>query len=102
MFFYEICLLHLNTELHIRRGIEDNSEIINIFLNKNILCDPSLELSHQYVVTPHQNRLKTVLMMSHKICFCREIWLIIPKLSLLPHFIWSTVNMRMSQYMVFH
>ena len=73
MFFYEICLLHLNTELQIRRGIEDNSEIIYLFLNKNILCDPSLELSHQYVVTPNQNCLdETVLMMGHKICFVEK------------------------------
>ena len=37
-----------------------------------------------YVVTPHWNRLnETVLMMGHKICFYGEIWLIIPKLSML-------------------
>ena len=29
-------------------------------------------------------------MMGHKICFHEEIWLIIPKLSLLPLLIWST------------
>ena len=29
-------------------------------------------------------------MMGHKICFYGEIWLIIPKLSLLPLLIWST------------
>ena len=28
-------------------------------------------------------------MMGHKICFYGEIWLIIPKLSLLPFHIWS-------------
>ena len=33
---------------------------------------------------------KTVLMRGHKICFCREILKIIPKLSLLPLLIWST------------
>ena len=33
---------------------------------------------------------ETVLMMGHKICFCVEIWLIIPKLYLLPLLIWST------------
>ena len=32
-----------------------------------------------------------VLRMGHKICFNGEIWLIIPKLSLLPLLIWSTV-----------
>ena len=30
-------------------------------------------------------------MMGHKICLNGEIWLIIPKLSLLPLLIWSTV-----------
>ena len=29
-------------------------------------------------------------MMGHKICFYREMWLIIPKLSLLTLLIWST------------
>ena len=44
-----------------------------------------------YDVTPHQNRLdETVLKMGHKICFYGEIWLIIPKLSLLSLLIWST------------
>ena len=32
------------------------------------------------------------LMMFHKICFHGEIWLIIPKLSLLPLLIWSTIS----------
>ena len=42
-------------------------------------------------MTPHLNRLdETVLMRGHKICFYGEIWLIIPKLSLLPLLIWST------------
>ena len=37
-----------------------------------------------YVVAPHKNPLNgTVLMMGHRICFCGEIWLIVPKLSLL-------------------
>ena len=31
-------------------------------------------------------------MMGHKICFYGEIWLIIPKLSLLPLLIWSNGN----------
>ena len=42
-------------------------------------------------MTPHKNRLaETVLMMGHKIYFYREIWLIIPKMSLLLLLIWST------------
>ena len=45
-----------------------------------------------YVVTPYYNRIdETVLMMGRKICFYGEIWLIIPKLSLLPIRTWSTV-----------
>ena len=37
-----------------------------------------------YVVAPHKNPFNgTVLMMGYRICFCGEIWLIIPKLSLL-------------------
>ena len=36
-----------------------------------------------YVVAPHKNRLnETVLMLGHRICFCGEIWLIIPKFKL--------------------
>ena len=31
-------------------------------------------------------------MMGHKICFCEEIWIIIPKLTLLLLLIWSTDN----------
>ena len=67
---------HKLTELQIRGDIEDNSKIFILFLNENICCDPSLEPSQ--------------LMMGHKICFYGEIWLIIPKLSLLSLPIWST------------
>ena len=36
-----------------------------------------------YVMARHKNRLNgTVLMIGHRICFCGEIWLIIPKLKL--------------------
>ena len=31
------------TELRLRGGIKEKSEIIFLFLNKNICCDPSLE-----------------------------------------------------------
>ena len=44
-----------------------------------------------YVVTPYKNLGKTVLLMGHNLCFCGQIWEIIPKLSLLPLLIWSTV-----------
>ena len=51
-----------------------------------------------YVVTPHKKRLgETVLMMGHKIGFYGEIWLIIPKLPLLPLLIWSTARMKMAE-----
>ena len=50
------------------------------FLNENICCDPSLEPSHQ------DGKMR-----GNKICFYGEIWLIIPKLSLLPPLIWSNV-----------
>ena len=42
-------------------------------------------------MTPHYNRLnETVLMMGHKICCSGEIWIFIPKLSLLPLRTWCT------------
>ena len=63
-----------------KRGIEDNSKII--FLISSMKT---------YVLTPHNNRLgETVLMMGHIICFNGKIWIIIPKLFLLPLLIWST------------
>ena len=67
------------SELQIRGAIGDNSKIMSCFSTKT------------YVVTPHKNRLnETVLMTGHNICFYGEIWLIIPKLSLLPLLNWST------------
>ena len=36
----------LYAELQIRGGTEDNSNIIFLFLNKNICCGPSLEPSY--------------------------------------------------------
>ena len=38
--------------------------------------------------------VETVLMMGHKICFYGEMWLIIPKLSLLLLLIWSTADLQ--------
>ena len=35
------------SELQIRGGTEDNSKIFFLFLNENICCDPSLQLSWQ-------------------------------------------------------
>ena len=35
------------SELQIRDSIDNNSKIIFLFLNKNIHCDPSLELSQR-------------------------------------------------------
>ena len=46
----------------------------------------------KHVVAPHSNRLdETVLMRGHKISVYGKIWIIFPKLSLLPLLIWSTV-----------
>ena len=36
------------SELKIRGGIENHSKIIVLFPNKNICCDPSLELSRRH------------------------------------------------------
>ena len=44
-FFIHTCFVDIYTELQIRGGTEDNSKIIFLFLNENICCDPSLELS---------------------------------------------------------
>ena len=59
------CLLKLDyskTELQIREGIEDNSEIIFLISQR------------KHVVTPHYNRLiETVLMMGNNKCFYGEI-----------------------------
>ena len=38
----------IGAELQIRKGIEENSKIFFLFLNKNIYCDPSLEPSQLY------------------------------------------------------
>ena len=57
-------------ELPIGGVIKDISKIIFLVLNKNLCCDPSLEL----------NCLdETVLMMCHKIRVYGEIWIIINK-----------------------
>ena len=72
-------------ELQITEGIEDNSKII--FLISQMKTN---------VVTPHLNSLgETVLMMGQKICFYGDIWIVIPKLSLLPLLFWSTVPVRL-------
>ena len=52
------------------------------FLDENICCDPSLEPS---------------LMVGHNICF-KRVWKIIPKLSLLPLLICSTVTKLISLF----
>ena len=41
-------------------------------------------------------------MMGHKICFYEEIWIIIPKLSLLLLLIWSTVRVKLFAYKNFY
>ena len=71
----------LDTKLQVRGCIEDNSKIIFLFLNENICCDPSLKLSQQAGSDdgPHDR-------------FLWKIWIIIPKLSLLPLLTWCTVG----------
>ena len=61
-------------QLQIRGGIEDKSKIFFLLIYKDICLD------------------EMVLMMGHKICFNTEIWLIIPKLALLPLLIWRAEN----------
>ena len=76
------------TELQIRGGREINSKIIFLFLNRNICCDPSIEL-------PHRDSLgEAVLMIGHKICFYGEIWITIPELSQLPLLSRSTAKRK--------
>ena len=41
-------------------------------------------------------------MMGHKICLNGEIWLIIPKLSLLPFLIWSTGETVLIAYRIYN
>ena len=79
----DICIIFvmllMMAELQIRVGIEDNSKIIFLFLNRNMYCNP------------HQNSLgETVLIMGCNIHFKEVMWKIIPKLSLLPLLIWRT------------
>ena len=66
-----------------RRGTVDNSKKISHFsmkiFNENMCCDHSLEPSRRDGAND-----------GHKICFYRDMWLIILKLSLLPILIWST------------
>ena len=78
---------HYRKEFAPRHRAADKQGVLRIiqryfflFLNKNRCCHPSLECLN-----------KTVLMNGQKIRLQGEIWLIIPKLSLLPLLIWSTV-----------
>ena len=80
--------IHQSTsELHISSSIEDNSKVIFLSSLEIICCDSSSEPSR-----------KTVLMMGHKICFYGEIWLIIPKLLMLPLPIWSSATYFVYQW----
>ena len=75
-------ILLCNTELQIRGGIADNSKIIFLTSEwKHIWYDPLLAPS---LWNGSNDGFKT--------CFYGEVLLIIPKLSLLPLFIWSTGN----------
>ena len=67
-------------ELQISRGIKDKTFFF-LFLHENICCDPSLEPSRRDGSNDGSQNT-----------FYGEIWLIIPKLSLLPLLIWSTAH----------
>ena len=60
----------LTAELQICASTGDNSKIIFLISRQ------------KHVVTPHLG--ETVLMIGHSICFKREVWKIIPKLSFSP------------------
>ena len=47
VFLYKSELCHLKTELQIRGGIEIFQRLFFLFLNKNLCCDPSVELSRR-------------------------------------------------------
>ena len=51
-----------------------------LFHSQNICCDPSLELVRRDGFNDGSQSM-----------FCEEIWIVIPKLSLLPLLIWSIV-----------
>ena len=74
--------IFLFAELQIRGVIKYNSKIMFLFLNKNIGCYPSLELSR---LGDSNDGSQNMLLF-----FYGEIWLIIPKLSLLSLLIRST------------
>ena len=66
------------SDLQIRGVIEDISKIFFLISQWKHILRPLIRLK------------ETVLMMGHKICFYEQIWLIIPKLPLLPLLNWST------------
>ena len=70
------------SELHIRGVLRIIQRQFFLFLKENICCDPSLEPSQRDGSNDgSQNML---------LWRISEIWIIIPKLSLLPFLIWST------------
>ena len=70
----------MNSELQIRGGIEDNSEIIFLIPQwKHICCDPALEPSRWDDI-------------GYKIYFIGVLWEIIPTFSFYPFLCGSTVN----------
>ena len=80
-----ICLhSHKEPELQITGGIEDNSKIFFLFLNKNICCDPTLEPSQRDFSNDG----------SENMFLLRTV----PKLSLLLLLIWSTEGLLFNLY----
>ena len=80
MFFFFFCLKYMCSRALIRGGIEDNSKIFFLFLNENECFDHSLEPSQRDGSNDGSQHY-----------FLWKRWKIIPKLSLLPLYIWSTV-----------
>ena len=70
------------SELHIRGILRIIQRYFFLFLKENICCDTSLEPSQRDGSNDGSQN-----MFSWRIS---EIWIIIPKLSLLPFLIWST------------
>ena len=64
---------------------------LDVYRGRKTTMQQQLISQQKHVVTSHLNCLEErILMMCLKICFNGKIWIIIPKLSLLPLLIWNT------------
>ena len=82
---------YVSPELQIRMGIEYNFEIFFLCFNKSVCCDHSLEPSQ---INPNALRMvKTLWSFDRSECNrVKFLWKVIPKVTLLPFFIWRTVS----------